>query len=379
MKKKFLLLILVLALGLNTTFSQNKVGMSDDFGRISLNPYIPKQAEKIPPIAVKMLRNKLKQIAVKSGMGGKAIGQRFVIVPSVNVLTKDLTATAPPMTALNLEVTLFVGDGIDGTLFSSTSQQLLGVGTNETKAYIAAIKRLNPRSPDIQECIQEGKKKIIEYYNGNCDFILTESISKSQRKQYDEAIATLLSVPKVCKECFEKCQEESIGIYMKKMENECAEKIQYAKVAKANKDWDRAIECLVGILPEFSCYEESQSLMQEIQNYRCADYLAKAKGAWASLDANQAAYWLGQISTNSKCNAQAIVLRNEIKSKLKADELKEWDFKIKEHDDKMKLELEKHKDEIASKNMLIKSMQSVGEAYARNKVNGQIYRIDDWF
>jgi len=390
MKKKLLLLTLVLAIGLNSAFSQNNLGKSDDVGRISLNPYIPRQAEKIPTIAKKMLTNKLKQIVVKSGMGGKAIDQRFVIVPSINVLSKDLTATAPPMTALNLEITLFIGDGIDGTIFSSTSQQATGVGTNATKAYIAAIKRLNPRSPDIQECIQEGKKKIIEYYNGNCDFIMKESISKAQRKQYDEAIATLLSVPRVCKECYEKCQEESIGIYMEKMENECNENIQNAKVAISNNDWDGAADYLVGILPEFSSYDEAQTLLRKIENHRCSELLGKAKGAWTSMDAKKAAYWLSQISSDSDCNAKATALQKEIRAKLKADDLLAWEQKMKEYADNKELNLlkfkhnaemskQKQKDEVESKNILVKAMQAVGESFGKNQAKDQLYNIGEWF
>lgn len=41
------------------------------------------------------------------------------------------------MTALVLDVTLYIGDGIEGTKFASTSIQVKSVGTNETNYFTA--------------------------------------------------------------------------------------------------------------------------------------------------------------------------------------------------------------------------------------------------
>ena len=140
--KKILLSILVI-IGFNA-FGQNTVGKSDDAARITLAAYVPQQIDKMPDAARSILANKLNQIVTQNGMGGAANNERFIITANVNVISKDLTATAPPMTALVLEVTLYIGDGFVGTKFSSTSISVKGVGESETKAYISALKGISP-------------------------------------------------------------------------------------------------------------------------------------------------------------------------------------------------------------------------------------------
>ncbi|RLD86178.1 MAG: hypothetical protein DRJ07_01445 [Bacteroidetes bacterium] len=365
--KTFVTIFLFIILSICSN-AQNEISKTDDFGRIILNDYVSEQIEGLPPSAKRTLSNKLSQIVSKNGMGGSALIPRFIITPNIVVLTKDLLATAPPMTALTLEITFYIGDGIDGTLFSTESIEVKGVGINETKAYIAALKQINTTSSIMQNFVNQGKNKIIDYYNSRCDFLLKEAFSKGERKQFDEAIASLLAVPEICKECFDKSQDEIIILYHKKMENECKERIQASSIAITNKDWDEAADLLYGILPDVSCYKESQKLLEEIEDYRCSDAMGKAKGAWAAMDIQEAAYWLGQISVISKCKNDAIVLGNEIKAKVKLDEDKEWEFQLK-----------KQQDEIDVRKASIKKSELVGTAYGKNQPKNVTYNTNDWW
>lgn len=319
-------------------YSQNMQGKADDFGRIILNTYVSDQ-EALPKGAKKMLSNILTRITTQNGVGGSVCNPRFIITPNITILSKDITATAPSMTVLDLEVTLYIGDGIDGTKFASKAFEVKGLGTNETKAYITAFKKLKPRSPGVKHLIEEGKRKIVEYYNSKCDFILQDAKSKAGRKEYDKAILTLLSVPEVCKESYDRCMDEAVKVYKLKVDNEGNKKIQAARIAMSNKDWKKASELLNGILPDASCYKEAKSILNKISENKYANALAKAKGAWAVLDSGKAAYWLGQISSNAKCYNEALALGEEIKNKMKDDEKHEWETKL----NKYKLELAKAK------------------------------------
>ncbi len=320
------MLFLIIGLTTNNIKAQNKKGKTDDLGRIIINSYVSPQVEGLPSSAKKMLNNKLSQIATRNGMGGSSLNPRFIITPNITVLTKDITATAPPMTALTLEITFYIGDGIDGTLFASTSIELKGVGANETKAYISALKRIKPTHPDLKFLMEEGKTKIIEYYNSKCEFIQKEALVKADKKEYNEAIFSLLAVPEVCKECYMSSQDLTVEIFKMKMENECKEYIQKAKVAKANNEWDEAASLLTTILPDVSCFDDAQSLLKEIEDHRCAKALGKANGAWADRNLKLASSFLSEISSDSKCADDAKQLFALISNKLDADEKKEWDL-----------------------------------------------------
>ena len=249
-----------------------------------------------------------------------------------------------------------IKNNITKNIYSSATIELTGIAKNETKAYISALKRLNYKRDEVKDFIQEGKDKIVEYYNSKCDFILKDAESLSARKEFDEAIYTVMSIPDLCKDCYMKGQDVAVDIFKQKMENECMQNIADARAAKAKDDYDLAASYLSGILPDVSCYADAQALLKEIEDHRCAIALGKAKGAWSSGDSRSAGRWLGEVASDSKCYKEAMALGNEIKSKLKADEDREWDFKVKVHDDIVDIEKQ-----------AIKAVRDVGVAFGENQ------------
>ena len=161
-KNIFLALCAAIALNLGAT-AQNTAGKLEDMGRLTLAAHVPKQIDQMPEAARSMLSNKISQIVTQNGMGGSARNERFILTANITILTKDIIPGPPPMHAYTLDITFYIGDGIEGTKFASKSVQMKGVGTNETKAYIEAIKLVKPTDPGIQSFVEEGKKKIMAY------------------------------------------------------------------------------------------------------------------------------------------------------------------------------------------------------------------------
>jgi hypothetical protein len=265
--KKAVITILFL-LSVLCIYAQNDKGKSDDLARIALNTYIPDQVEGLTPSARNSLETKLSQIATANGMGGSAINPRFIITANVVVLTKDITPTAPPMQAYTLEITFYIGDGIEGTKFASYAITLKGVGENETKAYIAALRNLKTNDPQYQTFLEKGKSKIIEYYNSKCDFIIKEAQSLASQSQFDAAIYKLTGVPDICAECFNKCMDAVAPIYQKRIDKDCLIKLTAANnIWSANQDVNSANsagEVLAMIDPQAACYPEVKALTEKI-------------------------------------------------------------------------------------------------------------------
>src|SRR5688572_26190712 len=107
MKKlsKIILGVLILGNALNVV-AQQKSNTANAQNKIVLTPYIPEQVESLPEGAASLLKSKLNQISSENGIAGTDANSRFIITSNINVLTKDLIATAPPMTALTLDVAL---------------------------------------------------------------------------------------------------------------------------------------------------------------------------------------------------------------------------------------------------------------------------------
>lgn len=273
MKRIFMISVL-LGLGLSIASAQNDLGKTDDVGRIVLSPYVVSNAN-IPEFAEKVLNNKLQQIAAKNGVGGYAIEKRFVITANMMEMSKDFTATAPPMIALTVAPTIYIGDAVTGTLYSSCDLDgVKGVGKNETQAYLNAIKNINVNNPAVVECINQGKQKIIEYYNSQIDFLLAEAESMVQCQQYDEAIVKLACVPEVCKDAYMKAYNKIGEVYQKKidLEGDYLYNEAYAQwnTAKNQESAEKVVELLAQINPLSSAAKKGRTLVKSVEAHYAA-------------------------------------------------------------------------------------------------------------
>ncbi len=323
----------------------------DDFGRIILNVYLPDNAG-IPAESQKLLLNKLNQIVTNNGIGGSSANPRFIITAIVNVGTKDAIAGPPQMIAQNLDITFFIGDAFKNTKFSNVTISLKGVGTNENKSFIEAIKTINPKNKEIVTFIEEGKNKIIEYYTTNCDFIIKDAQTMVKQEKFDEAIYALSLVPDVCQQCYYKCLDTLAVINQKKIDLDGARKLNEAKII-----WTSNMN---------------------------------PKGAEKAGDI------LNTIDVNAACQIDARKLISSIDSKLKADEKAKWEFKLKQYEDKIAAqkeqvriaeEKEKHDDVAREKQsarnheldkLRVNAYREVAVEQARNQPKTVTYNNINW-
>jgi hypothetical protein len=194
--------------------------------------------------------------------------QRFIMIPRISVLTKDIIASAPTKFAYTLNVTLYIGDGILGTLFSSTSIDFKGVGDTETKACLSAVNNLKS-TPEFVKFIATGKEKIIAYYNSQCDIIIKEALILSSMNEYEAALAQFTIIPSECQECYSRALDEMKTIYQKYIDRDCKIKLQEATAiwtsAQNTQSGGKAGAILATIEPDASCFSEAKTLFDKIE------------------------------------------------------------------------------------------------------------------
>jgi len=270
---KTILLLLSIALPLIYTKAQDVIKL-DDFGRIALNTYVSDQV-KLPAEAKAQLETKLKQIATNYGMAGTVANPRFVLTANIAVSTKDIIPGPPQQIAQNLEITLFIGDAIENKVFSNSVISASGVGTNENKAFIDAIKKVNPKNQKIESFLEEGKTKIIAYYATQCDFISQKAATLKQQEQFGEAMYVLAQVPDVCKDCYVKSLQEMAVIYDLKINTEGTKLLNEAKAiwaAKPNAEGaEQAIRLLMKINSRAKSSAEAPQLLKTMNDKVIAD------------------------------------------------------------------------------------------------------------
>lgn len=249
-------------------FAATIIVAQDNNYDISLGVYVPNQIEGLPGSAHSMLNNKLNQIITNNGISDNVNNAKFIMTPNITVMSKDVIGSAPTKVALNLEMTLYIGDGFAGNLFASESFSLKGVGTNETKAYMQAIKQLKSSNKKLQDFIASGKAKILDYYNTNCSQIIAESEALQRTENYQEALYLLVNIP-TASSCFDTVKGKIEGLFKKAIDKQCLTNYAEAQaIWSANQDMEAANYAgalLAEINPRAACFNDVKKLFSKIE------------------------------------------------------------------------------------------------------------------
>lgn len=305
------------------------------------------ERDNIPLEAAKQLETKLTQLLSANGIADTDPINRFVLTSKALILTKDIIPGPPAKVSMNVEFVFMIGDIVENKVFETFSISSVGVGINENKAMIAAIKNVKPKNPEIIAFLNKGKNEIVEYYKFRCSQIKKEAEADAAKHEYDRAIYSLMQVPDIC-DCAEDCKSLAI-------------------------DYSR-----------------------DRENYIASSLLNQAKAKWAespnSSGAIAATDLLEKISGGTTSQKEADALLKEIGNKLKADEKKEWEFKMQQYQDK--IEKQKRDDaarleqqrannayrerqqaaDNAARQQLIETCRQVGLEYARNQPKSVTYQ-----
>lgn len=298
--KRLIFLIAFVANMALTTHAQNN--------GIQLYLYAPDQMENVPEASMEYLINNLSSAVTDDGLATQnEYMAQFVLMPKVNVVSKNIIANTQPQVVLNVDISLQVVDGMSGTLYASSIVNVKGVGTNETKAYNSAFRSINKEQQQIVELVKTAKRKILSYYEAEAVNIIKKANLLAAKNNYEEAFFLLSMIPSQCSK------------------------------------FDASISA-------------GLSLWEKYKNYSCNTNLAKAEAVWASGQDYNAAIsageYLSQILPDSECYGEAKQLYNEIKEKV--GNLRE--FEMKQYD--IESELKKAK---------IQAFQAIGVAYGRGQ------------
>lgn len=243
------------------------MAMAQDYGRIAINVIVP-TLPNVPEEARAALETKMQQVATQYGLASNGVTDRFVMTAKVNVTSKDVTSTTPVKISQKMDVTMFIGDMVDNKVYESVVLNVTGIGQSETQSMIQAFNQIKPANPKLKSFVENAEKKIVEYYTNNCSYILTEANTLARQQKYDAAIAKLMAVPEVCKECYEQCMAKAVDVYQTKIDNDGAMLVQQAKNKwLTTRDYAAAtgaLSILSGIVPQSKALTEANKLVEEI-------------------------------------------------------------------------------------------------------------------
>lgn len=260
-----------------------------------------------PASAKVQMSSKINQMLSANGVASTNMYSDFCITVIANAISKDVVSGAPAQIVQTLDFTFYIVDVNRQLIFSTYTTTSKGVGESESKSYIDAMKRVNIKSPDVERFLNEGRDKIVAYYDSQAENIFTKSRMLARQRRYEEAFFNLCTFPA-----------------------ECAN--YKASIAVGNE------------------------IYQAYVDYNAQENLHKAKAEWAatqnSYGAAKAGEYLSQILPDASCYFEALDLYNEIKAKISAD----WKWEMKKYEDGVDLEYAR-----------LSAWKAVGIEYGRNQ------------
>ncbi len=262
--KKISILTLILFLSQQLVQAQPEL----DADRINLSVVVPPQTDPLPESSSVMLENALIHAISSTGLAGIGSNSRFIVTAKVDLTQKTITRTVPSQQVYTLNLTLYIGDGLDGIAYSTHTLSTKGVGETPIKAYNNAFSRLNLNSKNFDNFVNKGKQRILQYYASNCDLLIEEANALAAVGEYDEAIWRLMTIPSTNSDCFKKALSFAGPIFQKKIDIECKSLLTKAMgIWNANQSYEGAQaagKILATIHPNASCYNEINSLASTI-------------------------------------------------------------------------------------------------------------------
>lgn len=247
---------------------------------LPISVYAADNSENFPEGAKAMIENKLTQLLTRNGIAGLDYMGQFVLTVTTTPLDKDIIAGPPMKISEKMEMNLYIVDSYAKTIFSSTSFTVRGLGETENKCYLNAISRMPLQTPQIAQFIQEGKEKIIGYYDHEGEALIKKAQYLAKQKKYDEALFWVALIPQQSKH-YDAALAAGQAIYQQYINNECNVNLAAARQAWAAHQnangAEAAGEFLAKILPDAACYGDAMALYKEIKGKVLDDWKFEMK------------------------------------------------------------------------------------------------------
>ena len=236
--------------------------------------------EPFPSGAKALMESKLTQVLTQNGIAGLDYQGQFALTAVAIPIDKDVLPGPPAKIAEKMEMNLFIVDLYNKTVFTSTVINVRGLGENENKSYVDAIRRMPTKSKDLGKFIEEGKAKIVEYYDAKAPQMIKKAQALCKQKSYEEAMNIITMIPEECK-YYDDALNAGVEIYQAYMDNLCNVNLAAARQAWAaeqnSKGAYAAGEYLAQILPDAACYGEAMELYKEIKGKVLDDWKFEMK------------------------------------------------------------------------------------------------------
>lgn len=168
---------------------------------VKLTVLPPEPTGDITPAISAQIGAKMLQIIAVNGIGGVNNVPDFALGATLSETGREVTATAPQKYIVKYDVNFKVLNMADGTVYSSASESITGVGSSFVEATRNAVNEVKSTSA-LQSMLSTAESRIIEWYDNNLRTVKNQVAAAVSANNYALAMAYLNSVPSQAAEAY---------------------------------------------------------------------------------------------------------------------------------------------------------------------------------
>jgi hypothetical protein len=254
---------------INNSENIDENSVSNDYSLfIKLTPFVPPYPD-FGETGRQLLVTRINSAVSKIGLGGDGSNPRFIIGPSINLISKNITGTSPTKFANTYEITLMTCDVITETVYQTYTFTVKGVGDSPEKSFINAIRDFKLENNDFYQFLVSSQEKIISYYENNCDSFLKDAENHAKSRNYNAAFTILNNIPMEAKSCYALLNLKREEYFQMSLNTDCQGILasMKAEMGKSNDDSasgfnSAAMSYYAMIDPSSVCFKEAESIYQ---------------------------------------------------------------------------------------------------------------------
>jgi len=256
------------AIGFAATFLVSRLPAQavkeEQLGGVPIAVVVPENGSPLTEEQRVQLGNVLLQAATANGISGIGGPAGFQLIPLVTITRETEAGELRKFTVVFMNVALAIRQSPQNTAYASTSVALNGSGASRDAAITDAIMKLSPDDQRILTLVETGKRRIVEYYQTNCESIRSDARGRAGTGRADEAIALLMTVPRQASSCQQLAAADAERLYVAKHERECQALVRDARADVARNDFKPATSKLRLVDPASGCAKSADALIAEI-------------------------------------------------------------------------------------------------------------------
>jgi len=211
------------------------------------------------------LEARITNLVTRSGFAAVDGYSHLVVFPTLIVVSEQEAPGLRNQIVVNADITLFLKNISDGTLFSSMTRSVTGAGRTQAQALMQAVSSLRPRDRAVTSFLEAAREQIVIHYEKTCDGILTSARTAAGVEDHARAMAELMAVPMAAASCHERASDLAVQLVEAYQDEQCDQVVRTAAAEAAAHRYSDAIEQLSQVDPSAPCSAEADRIVEDIE------------------------------------------------------------------------------------------------------------------